>query len=388
MPEIVTDVPEQQKIILPPEHKAWWKRLLYQIGVLIISLIIVLGGLALAGWKLYSYYFGPMNANSDGTVEVEIPRGASTAKIAAILEEKQLIRNADIFRYYVDFSNNAGKLKAGIYQLKPNMNMVEIMNEMLSGKAMVPTKVFTIVPGQDVESIADSLVKQGIIKNKDRFLELAKSDQFDSYWFIAALDNTDKRIYKLEGYLYPDTYQVYADATEEQVITKMLDQFDKVFSDEYKQRAEELKMSPDQVVTLASIIEKEARSKDFKKVSAVFHNRLAKNMPLQSNTTISYVKRQPILLATKDDLNIDSPYNTYKYKGLPVGAICSPSKDAIEAALYPEPSFLNKYYYFVVTDPNTFEIVYTQTLAEHNKISAKYKDVWLQWQRQHSGNNQ
>jgi UPF0755 protein len=166
----------------------------------------------------------------------------------------------------------------------------------------------------------------------------------------------------------------------------MLDQFEKVFSEEYKQRAQELNMTVDQVVTLASVIEKEAGAKDFAKVSAVFHNRIKKDMPLQSCATISYIKGQTILFASGSDIKIESPYNTYKYKGLPAGPISNPGKNAIQAALYPEQSFLDQYYYFAVSDPDTKETVYSKTLKEHNKVVAQYRDVWLEWQKEHSSN--
>ncbi|MDK2902695.1 MAG: hypothetical protein PWQ93_614 [Clostridiales bacterium] len=383
MPEIMTD--EKQMNNSLPQPRPWWKKALSQVTVFLISLAIVLGGLTLAGWKLYQHYFGPMAPGSDEVIEVEIPLGSSTTKIANILEENKLVRSATIFRYYVDFSGNSGELKAGIYKLKPSMTMSQILEEMLTGKAMAATKTFTVVPGSTVESMANSLVKQGLIKDTKRFLELAKSDEFDTYWFIADIENADKRRYKLEGYLYPDTYQVYANANEEQIITKMLDQFEKVFSEEYKQRAQELNMTVDQVVTLASVIEKEAGAKDFAKVSAVFHNRIKKDMPLQSCATISYIKGQTILFASGSDIKIESPYNTYKYKGLPAGPISNPGKNAIQAALYPEQSFLDQYYYFAVSDPDTKETVYSKTLKEHNKVVAQYRDVWLEWQKEHSG---
>jgi len=362
------------------------KKGLSNISIFFISLAIVIGGLGLAGWITYRHYFGPVNAHSDAIIEVEIPLGSSVTKVANILEEKGLIRNAAIFKYYVDFSNNSDKLKAGIYKLKPNMSLNQIIEEMTSGKALAVTKTFTIVPGSTVDSIAQSLVKQGIIKDKTHFLELAKSDDFDSYWFIGDIEDSAKRKYKLEGYLYPDTYQVYANANEEQIITKVLDQFDKVFSEEYKKRAEELNMTPDQIVTLASIIERESGAKNFTKVSAVFHNRLKKGMPLQSCATISYIKGKPLLYASASDIKIDSPYNTYKYKGLPAGPISNPGKSAIEAALYPDESYLNNYYYFAVTDPETKEMAFSKTLAEHNKVVAKYRSVWIKWQNEHSGN--
>ncbi|WP_291956490.1 endolytic transglycosylase MltG [Mahella sp.] len=384
MPEIMTD--EKQMNNSLPQPRPWWKKTLSQAAIFLISLAIVLGGLTLAGWELYQHYFGPMDPGSDEIIEVEIPLGSSTTKIANILEENKLVRSATVFRYYVDFSGNSDKLKAGIYKLKPSMTMSQMLEEMLTGKAMAATKTFTVVPGSTVEGMANSLVKQGLIKDTKRFLELAKSDEFDSYWFIADIENADKRRYKLEGYLYPDTYQVYANADEEQIITKMLDQFEKVFSEEYRQRAQELNMTVDQVVTLASIIEKEAGAKDFAKVSAVFHNRIKKDMPLQSCATISYVKGQTILFASSSDIKIESPYNTYKYKGLPAGPISNPGKNAIQAALYPEQSFIDQYYYFAVSDPDTKETVYSKTLEEHNKVVAKYRDVWLEWQKEHSDN--
>ncbi len=136
-------------------------------------------------------------------------------------------------------------------------------------------------------------------------------------------------------------------------------------------------MSMDQVLTLASMIEKEAKKSDFAKVSAVFHNRLDSGMKLQSDVTIHYVTEERRMSLRSSDLAIDSPYNTYKYAGLPIGPICNPSPEAINAALYPDESYIaEKYLYFCSKDPDTGELYFSRTLEEHERATEIYAPLW------------
>ena len=193
----------------------------------------------------------------------------------------------------------------------------------------------------------------------------------------------NERKYLLEGYLAPNTYEIYTSATPTDVLKKLLDQTDAVFSYEWQERATEIGMSVDQVLTMASLIEKEAKTADFAKVSAVFYNRLKNNMNLGSDVTIHYITGERRMSLRDSDLAIDSPYNTYKYAGLPLGPICNPSSNAIQAALYPDETFIaEKYLYFCSKDPNTGELVFSKTLEEHNAAVAIYAPLWKQYDQE------
>ena len=184
----------------------------------------------------------------------------------------------------------------------------------------------------------------------------------------------------LEGYLAPNTYEVYTNATEEEIIRKLLSQTEAVFPEEYQEQAEAMGMSMDQVLTLASLIEKEAKEQDFPRVSAVFHNRLKAGMKLESDVTVHYVTGVRKMALTDEDLNRADAYNTYVNKGLPPGPICNPSPAAIKAALYPDTQMVaEKYLYFCAKEPESGELYFSRTLEEHERAVGVYAPLWKQY---------
>ena len=156
----------------------------------------------------------------------------------------------------------------------------------------------------------------------------------------------------------------------------MLVKFLEVFNVGYSERAEELGLTMDEVVTLASLVEREAKTNDFAKVSAVFHNRLKADMMLQSDAPLRYILNKNVLLFDEIEKQHPSLYNTYMHKGVPLGPITNPGHNAIRAVLYPEESYLDKYYYFCLKDSNTGELVFAQTLQEHNENVETYSPQW------------
>ena len=239
---------------------------------------------------------------------------------------------------------------------------------------------YTLIEGLTAEGMAESLVQQGVLTSADRFLQLCSTMKgVTTNELMIAPGEAEGRAYALEGYLFPDTYEAYEGSSEETVINKMTTRFYGVISEAYILRAEELNMTMDQVITLASLIEKEAKSADFAGVSAVFHNRLKKDMPLQSDATIQYILKSRKLIFTAEELATVSPYNTYVNTGLPLGPICNPGKAAIEAALYPDGDLLKGgYLYFCLKEPESGELVFAKTLEEHNKNVEKYRALWQQ----------
>jgi UPF0755 protein len=307
---------------------------------------------------LFQYQLFAAGDPDDPTpVVVDIASRSSVSTIARILEENDVIQSKSVFKYYVDLMGYGSKLKAGTYILNRQMTMYEIMEKLAKGEGKAQVKKFIVIEGATIETMAASLASQGAISSEERFLDLCRDgSSFMKYNVISDLDNEKNRDrkYLLEGYLFPATYEIYVDSTEETVIEKMLNKFTAVMGEAYIKRAEELNMTIDQVVTLASIIEKEGKTADFAKISAVFHNRLNAGMKLESCATVQYALGIHNLYLTEENIAANSPYNTYLVSGLPIGPICSPSQAAIEAALYPDEGFMEEgYFYFATTDPTS-----------------------------------
>ena len=215
---------------------------------------------------------------------------------------------------------------------------------------------FTIPEGYKLEQIVEKLSSLEVVSIEE--IEAALAAEKYQYAFISQIPEREK---KLEGYLFPDTYEIYKDAAAGAIVKKMLDRFDDIFTEEYRNRAKELGMTIDQVVTLASIIEREAKLDDERAtVSAVFHNRLKKNMMLESCATVQYLFKEQKEVLSYNDLKIESPYNTYINTGLPPGPIASPGRKSIEAALYPENV---DYLFFFARDDGSH--IFTKTYSEH-----------------------
>ena len=346
---------------------------------LIISIVIF----AIAGVYLYNAYFSPVDRKGEEKVVV-IESGSSLSAIANILEEEGIIRSSSVFKYYVDFSNMASKLRAGTYKLSTDMTYDDIIDTLKKSNNKNVTSKITFTEGSSIQDYAALLVKKGIFNNELTFLsEVQSASEYSGNVYISEiLDDADavkNRKYLLEGYLYPETYEIYSSASPSQIIQNMLDEFSKKFTDEMAERAAELNMSVDDVVILASMIEREAKTDDFTKVSAVFHNRLNNGMNLESCATHQYFMGENKLVWTSEELAVSSPYNTYLNSGLPAGPICNPGNDALMAALYPDEEMLRDgYLYFCLGDPNQGTLYFSKTLEEHNAYNAQYQSLWRQ----------
>ncbi len=367
------------------EYGLYWYsglwHMLRPILIVVISLVAVVG-ISMAGWNwVYSHYLAPVDITNTAPISFTVENGNSLTKVATNLENLSLVRNKTIFKYYCDFIGLGQKIQAGEYQLTRAMTIDQIANQLTTGDGKPITTKITVIPGWTIQDIANKLFTDGIIKNKEEFLEMCRSGKdFGEYYYVSdvlASPNVGQRKFVLEGYLSPNTYEVYTDATPADIVRKLLSQTEVVYPSSFHERAEQLNMTMDQVLTMASLIEKEAKEPDFARVSAVFHNRLKDNMKLGSDVTIHYITGVRRMSLTNDDLNANSPYNTYKYSGLPLGPICSPSAAAIQAALYPDETFVaDKYLYFCSKDPNTGELHFSKTIEEHNQAVAIYAPLW------------
>ena len=287
-------------------------------------------------------YF-PLEENSATQKVVDIPSGTNAKEIVIVLEENEIIRkNNYTFRILTKLLKLEDQLKYGEYNLNPSMNMLQILDKLVKGEVIVYK--ITIPEGYTSTQIAELLDKKEVAE-KETFLKLAKDSE--KSW---------------EGYLFPDTYEVPKKYGAKNMSEVMLSNFNQIaIKNKFKGKAEEIGFSLDEIIILASIIEKEARfSEEKSKVSSVFYNRLEIGMKLQSCATIQYILETPKEILDENDLKIDSPYNTYLYKGLPPGPICNPGLDSIMAALEPEEG---DYLYFVLGENGRH--IFSKTYQEH-----------------------
>ena len=357
--------------------------------VMIVSLVVVFFLARTTVNYVLAKYIEPVDKGDATPIEVTIPASSSASSIARILygacgyDKDGLISSTAAFKVYVDFVGKANSLKAGTYVLSKNMSIKQIVEELCEGNPAKATVKFTIPEGYTIQNIAKVLLDKGLISSEDQLYSAVRTgESFANFAFIAdagATKNATSRSYLLEGYLFPDTYEVYADASVETILIKMLNRFNEVYTEDYAARAQVLGLTMDQVVTLASLIEREAAAPDdFSKVSAVFHNRLKQDMPMQSCASLSYALGVTKYVFNATEQATESLYNTYKFKGLPVGPVCNPGKAALEAALYPNEQFLaDGYLYFCNQNPKeTSQLVFAKTYEEHEQNVEKYQQYW------------
>lgn len=370
---------------------AWLWKIIRPILIFGASAIIVLGIFVNVWFALYDNFLKPVNPDDQSTVTFKINQGDYVSTIGNHLVEQGLLRNKGIFKYMVMFKGVTSEIQYGTYQLSPSMNVSEIIDILSSGTSSVERSI-TIIPGWTVEDIANYFYSIGAIEDKAEFLALCNDQEkfaSVSHQVAQAIESgtTSGRKYLLEGYLAPDTYRVFTTASAESLIKTLLSQTELVMDDLYASiEANEAvaegsfvsTLTQDQTIILASMIEKEAgTADDYGRVSAVFHNRLALGMRLESDPTVKYVTGSTDFILPSDELNLDSAYNTYVISGLPIGPICNPSKAAIEAALHPNQEYINEgYLYFCSKDPSSGELQFSRTLEEHEAAVAQYRPLW------------
>ncbi len=348
------------------------KAITYIVSVLVVSVFLAIF-IILVGNDVFAF------VKDDTVIEVTIPPYATLNDVSEILHENGLIEYPTIFKIYANLKmsdkekENGIEFIAGTYSVSPMYNYEEFLAE-FKEKPVVGTSRITIPEGYTTDQIIDLFVSKGI-GTREGYINVINNYDFD-YWFIDELEENswkDGRYYRLDGYLFPDTYEFYNDSSEEVVINKLLRRFNQIFVESFSIRADDLGYSVDEILTLASIIEKEGgRQSDFFNISSVFHNRLKAPVRypyLESDATIVYAIRHDTgehINPTKEDLKYESPYNTHTNKGLPPGPIANPSASAIRAALYPTST--NYYYFYSVSSSVT---LFASTLDEHLANVAK-----------------
>ncbi len=322
----------------------------------LLALVLIGAGVLAAGFFGIKNYNKALNPDSAESVEFEIASGSSTTGIANKLEKSGLIKSANVFKFKTKFNHLDGKYQAGTYILKPSMTMEEIMEALQNGRS--PQVKFTIAEGLTLTQVGEKLAEQGIVASAADFYN-ALEDDYD-YDFLPengfAVGAISARGNRLEGYLYPETYMVDAGTDAHGVIDAMLSHFSKVYMEEFVGVEIPQGYNFHQIMTLASMVEEECGVDDERaRISGVFWNRLKYGMRFESNVTIEYVLGH-------FDAKYDSPYNTYMYKGLPAGPICSPSAKSILAALQPEE---HNYLYFCLKGDGSYRANFAETYEQH-----------------------
>ncbi len=319
-----------------------------------------------SGCSVLDGFNEPVDPSNTAQVLFTVPAGASTNRIAEDLEVAKLINSALSFKMLSKELGSDGKMQAGDYKLSQAMSSQEIIDKMVDGDVYIETITFTIPEGYEAVQIIDILVETGL-GNKEEIEDLLVNEPFD-YKFLEGVD----RSYKLEGFLFPDTYEIRKGASAKEAIVLMLNKFDLVFKPEYYDLAAARGLTISEMVTMASIVEREAvRDDERARIAGVFWNRIDKNWKLESCATVQYIlgERKPVL--TYEDITIQSPFNTYIETGLPPGPISSPGEKSIIATVYPEDT---EYMFFVTTDKGDGSHTFSKTLKEHNAaIKAKKK---------------
>lgn len=357
--------PKQKK------KNSWVKSLIYTIVVLGLSgtlaYFLVVGGLDFTGLT-----------RMDKTVDIDIPAGASTADVSAVLAENGLIDQPFVFRVYARLTGADGTWQPGSFSLNPNMGYQGLVDNLQTARKR-DTATVLIPEGFNMVQIGERLEKKGVCTVEEFLRAVTEVDYSKDYDFIAdfsKLNQTDyaARIYKLEGYLFPDTYEFYVGCSGETVVRKMLDNFNKRLDTTIRASMKSKGYTLDQLIILASIIQGEAGSTDdMAMVSRVLANRMADTATypkLQCDSTGDYVAK---LISGNGSVSaVNTAYDTYEREGLPAGPINNPGLAAIKAVLTPSENEEIMKCYFFATDYKTGITYYSKTYNEHVRVCTKY----------------
>ena len=330
------------------------------MGILLL-IIILLGGAYAAGVGTGIYY-SLTPAGNGKPVRIDVPEGAPAGEVAQMLEKSGVIQSAWLFKAAIKLTRSESSIKPGHYLISPGNNMMEILNQLKKGSFRM--RLVTIPEGLTLKQIAALIEKKGVAGAKD---VLRASE--DKPFCIQG-----KKLDNLEGFLLPDTYDFPEEFTAADVLDRMLKAFESNAVPMYERKKDSLpgRLTLKQVVTLASMIEREAQVPSERPVIAmVYYNRLKRGMRMECDATIQYARGEHKEFLKLSDLRIDSPYNTYLHEGLPPGPIANPGIESIRAALNPTPS---EYLYYVRNDiKNDGSHVFSRTFSEHNQAIRNYQ---------------
>lgn len=344
--------------------------------IFVVLIIIFVVGVVVAN-SIYKSLLKPVQSNSEKVI-VSISEGSGISAIAQQLEKEGVIKSANAFKVYVKL-NSTITMQAGKYEFDKNMSVEEIIKILNGGKVLDETVTITFVEGKNVRNIAAVIAEKTENTQEDVFNLLQNEEYIDSliekYWFIDDDIKDEDIYYSLEGYLYPDTYTL-ANKNEDvkTIFGKMLDKMDSVLS-KYKDEIEDSEYSVHEFLSLASVVELEARNKDDRaEVAGVFYNRLSRRMALQSDVTTYYALKIDMNERdlTNAELSTRNPYNTRSTSmagKIPVGPICMISESSIKAVIEPKDTDA----IFFVADKNG-KVYFSRTNSEHEKKIQELKD--------------
>lgn len=356
------------------KRRSPWKVILS----LFILILLALAGLGYYGYTEYESRLEPVNAESEESIEVEIPFNSSMQDISQILEDDQIIQDARVFNFYTRLKDK-DNIQAGFYQLSPSSSVPEIADQLQEGGYDVSQETvgqITIPEGYNIVQIVD-IIDQNTDFSSDEALALLEDEAFiqslyEQYPELleGAIEAKDETIYTFEGYLYPATYEIHDEMTLEELITAMVDKAHAEYSAYYEEIAQS-EYDVHDVLTIASFVEAEANNdEDRRLIAGVFLNRLAIDMPLQTDVSVGYANGEHLEYTTLEDADIDSPYNLYRNTGIGPGPNNNASVNSVDAVLHPEES---DYLYFLA-DINTEETYFSETFEEHLEKQAIYVD--------------
>ena len=313
--------------------------------------------------------FQAANPFDRSTLPIVITKGASTHRIQSILENNEILKPHSSFAFAARLLGISKNIQAGKYKFSPSDPLIAVLLKLREGDVYVPLpkRVWVTFPeGTSIYKMGEILNKSGV-KDYEKFQALTKEGVTASlrerHWALFNYVPTES----LEGYLYPDTYWFFEKAPIEDLVEVMITRFEKVVLPFWEEAQKDTKYNLYEIITLASIIEKEAQKPEERTIiSSVFHNRLDLGMYLAACPTVKYALERPTKIVYLDQLEIDHPYNTYKNKGLPPGPICNPGIESIKAAVYPADT---DYCYFVAKEDGSH--IFSKTGAEHQRARQK-----------------
>lgn len=346
------------------------RKIVMYVGIAIIAIALI--G-SISSYFYISNALKPVDPDNKKAVKIELPIGSNIDTISQTLEDKGVIRNAKIFKYYTKFKNASG-FQAGTYQIPPSMTIDDIIKSLKTGKVYRKADLqITIPEGLTLDQMGNIIAKNTDYTSKE-FMKLVTNEKFikemkAKYPETVTKDINGKDIrYKLEGYLYPSTYDFFTKKpTLEEIVEKMIAQTDAIVRS-YEPQLKELGMTPHEFLTFASLLEREATAQtDRETIASVFNNRIEQGMPLQTDPTVLYALGEHKDRVLYKDLEVKSPYNTYLNKGLPPGPIANAGRASLDATVDPAKT---KYLYFVADkDGNNH---FAETYSEHQNNVAKY----------------
>lgn len=346
------------------------RKIVMYVGIAIIAIALI--G-SISSYFYISNALKPVDPDNKKAVKIELPIGSNIDTISQTLEDKGVIRNAKIFKYYTKFKNASG-FQAGTYQIPPSMSIDDIIKSLKTGKVYRKADLqITIPEGLTLDRIGNIIAKNTDYTSKE-FMKLVTNEKFikemkAKYPETVTKDINGKDIrYKLEGYLYPSTYDFFTKKpTLEEIVEKMIAQTDAIVRS-YEPQLKELGMTPHEFLTFASLLEREATAQtDRETIASVFNNRIEQGMPLQTDPTVLYALGEHKDRVLYKDLEVKNPYNTYLNKGLPPGPIANAGRASLDATVDPAKT---KYLYFVADkDGNNH---FAETYVEHQNNVAKY----------------